>query len=353
MNFFFINGTPLQLLIAEEIKKENDIKDENSILAIRKTDNDPRKYNIKSISEVRTYGQWKNISIIPQKEVKSFLSYLNNFLRYVRATECLLETNGQIENIFLGNYGNEAMRHIANKYSQRGVNVVFLDEGIGTIQLYNQREIFFRNRGKTMVRWSSILKYLLGLSTHHIKNKITFFTIYDLVETEHTKIIKNRNVVLKNSIQKYESQPEIFLLGSPFSERGYCSVEQYLDWLAFIKQYFSEHTIIYFAHPRENLIFLKLYQEKLSFEMRFNEMPFELYVLQEKILPNTIVAFVSTALINSYDLFGDLCRHVCFVIPIDQLYSKREAMLNLYAHLRQSYINSKIKFIDINFKINN
>lgn len=342
MNIFLINGTPLQLMIANELKSKLNICDEESILAIRKIKNDPYKFSIKDLEEVASYGSWKQVHFIAQRRVLNFVDYFRNFLEYSKVAKRIFKHAGQVERLILGNYGNEPMRHVANTLGRASENIIFLDEGSGTIQLYEKRSKWFVTGNELSPKTTDVIKKLFGLVPGQVEQKISFFTQFDLKPASHTNIIQNDFALLKSQVNTFNRVDEVWVLGNPFPEKGYCDVDTYISWLSIVASQFSGKRIVYVAHPREQIGNLNNYAARLKFTIVSYELPFELQMLQLKTLPIAIASFVSTAFINSFDLFGSKTNHYCFEIPTNDIKKNVFEIAALYRYLKS--INNKLNF---------
>lgn len=357
MNIFLINGTGLQLIHAEELKYLYGISDDNAILAIRKTKNDPYKFSIRSHEEVAQYGKWKEVHFIDQFKFKSFKEYIRNSFNYINKAEEILQSCGKIDRIFLGNYGNEPMRHIANKYAAKGTSITFLDEGIGTLHLYKSREL--KNTGslkresvknkivKGLTR--SVKEMIYGMKLSDVSQPVTFFTQYNLPSTALTKIETNHFTLLRKRIQSWKETDEVYFVGNAFVNAQSVSKEDYNRYIAFICDYFKGKKIQYFPHPRESAAHVAELKDQYGFDVVNTDVPFEMYLLQNKILPATIGGFTSTALSSVHKMFGENVNVVSFKMPYNTILNKRPILENLYNHFHQEFVSKTFSVVEIKY----
>jgi hypothetical protein len=357
MNIFLLNGTPIQLILAQEAKHVLGISDEDSILAIRNIANDTYKLSIKTREEVLEFSSWKEIHFIPQIKFKNFLEYIKNFRQYISVARNLIESNQPVKNIFLGNYGNEPMRHIANTYAARGCAIYFLDEGNGTLHLYQRREEAGGNlreqklKDKLRNALSDFFKVsLLGLKVYDVKYPVTFFTEYPLEPTPRTHILRHRFETIRKHTNDWKRDDRVYFFGNAFIDFRHLVKEDYFSFFSFITEYFKGERILYVPHPRERQDEVEEMAKKFSLEVLTTSLAIEIYLVKNKILPKYVGGFTSTSLSRVHQMLGPAVPVVSFRVPSRLLRVRKKIVENLYAYFSKELVSDTFKIVDINLQ---
>ena len=104
----------------------------------------------------------------------------------------------------------------------------------------------------------------------------------------------------KRQVQK----GKVYFIGSPLIELGHLSLEKQLEYLGKIKDKYAGSEIFYFAHRRERQENL----EKFSFfgKVIRSDVPFEERMEKENELPEVIVSYLSSVLINLTPVYPNI-----------------------------------------------
>lgn len=329
MTLFVLNAYPLQFLQAEEIKTKFTLKDEECLLIVKEYVLENRKDKLLSLDEIAKYGNFKEKYFLKYKFTNSW-QFLKCQLNYRNTIINIIEKNQAIDRIVFGHYGNHVMKDVASKYSGK-LDILFIDEGISTLNYYSIREGIEKNKltlKETCKR--TITKFIYNFNYTEINNT-TFFTAYDLESTPNTKIIKNNYTLVKNQTKLREKRKCVYVIGNPFIERELLSKEDYFCAIQSIIEYFPQYEILYLPHPYEKQENIKDIVKKFRIEIFLYEEPsLELHLINATKLPLILVTTVSTALLNSYYLFGEQMSYFAFKLPTEKWNYKSNMIASIY-----------------------
>ena len=149
-----------------------------------------------------------------------------------------------------------------------------------------------------------------GTNIFYLKDKKFTFQIYIFFSFFNNKyfnipdkfFINNQYKYIRNLKKSVSKQKNyIILLGAPFVVKSLLDENQYIKCLKYIKRKYINKKIYYFPHPKENINDI----EKLRlFKIIKSNYGFEIYLLNQKIIPNKIIGLNSTAFITIYKLFN-------------------------------------------------
>lgn len=328
MNLFIIES-PLQYLNALEARFHFEIPASESFLIILNQSGDE---NLKQIDYMINDNDWCEIKIISDNG-----SGFTNILNRIRTLNKIIHENKyEINSVFIGEYRNQFMRHIANKLPS---NVYLLDDGAAVINVYNKlinNESFEGNNIKTLIK-----RNIFGLKSKNIK-KITFFTAYDFPEKENIKIVKNNYISLKNRMTNSNSKDIIFFLGQPLSEKKIMKETDNLKCLKKIREFYGDKVIYYIKHRGESEEKM-VKVEELGFIVKRFSTCIEYEMCYGDQIPTSVSSFYSSALISINNIFKDLITINSFYIPnllITDDYKK--GVENIYDYF-QNQINVSLK----------
>lgn len=331
MTLFFIFNR-FQLILAAEAKEKFGIKDEDSILLIRTSH--PERWK-KALDDDKSH--WNKIEIVtPPSKGKVFS--VNQAAKKYHAAVDKYSKKYFLNNIILGNYGNPMMRSIGNKYASQGSNIIFLDEGIGTLHLYESRRNHttgtlkrdFFSKKKVALRYF-LSKWFLGADFYDVKQTITFFTQYDLQSNDNTIIVKNDFKRFKREIIDWEVRSAVYFLGSyVMVERGYISKEVYFNAIGEIARYYSGRFIYYIPHPLDPISISTELKDLYSFELLRPDVPFEAFVIQEEFVPGIVAGLLTTAILSCFEFFWKSCEFNVFSFPLEVVQKNQDIVRRIY-----------------------
>ena len=269
----FIACAPLHIINAIEAIHHFHLKNNILVIVYRYDDN-----NNKQMDYVAKYYHWKRTFTIGDGKKKS------KFFDYLKTIKHLNINNYNY--IFCGGYSSVYDVIIANLNK----NIFFiLDDGVATIDIYNKK---LKNNNKvTRFRLKHARFWLFGLKTKS-RDKINFFTYFDLKPLPHLKIVHNNlSYFKKKYVTDSVMDNSTYFLGHPHRKNA----EHYTLLIEnFIKSY--NNKIIYVPHRSEVIShLLKKLLDDYKIEIKYCDMPIEMYFLFNKITPYMIAGFNSTA----------------------------------------------------------
>lgn len=326
-NLFLINY-PLQLINAIEAQKH--FKTQNNVLVIFYYAGQESNYN----QLVKLIGLFEYSKLIFYK--KNRMSFMTDLINEIQKES--------YSKVFTGFFSLNSRRIIANiMYS----DLYLIDDGVYSISIHNQLyglnkegyknyiTTYLEHEHTSFVKQISFYFYfhyrknylkLFGYKNDMDSINLKFYTIFDLPRYRHEVIIKNNFDFFKSYYSgkhKLSSQHEtripsdaIFFLGQPLYNSLTISYTEYLYFLQAIFSFYKQN-IIYIPHRGENENTFEdiknLYPQFI--EVRKLSQPFELYLLENNILINHLVSFVSSALFTVKKLYPNVTIEA-FKLPI-------------------------------------
>lgn len=222
---------------------------------------------------------WDEIILIENKKSK--------FFNYIKLIHYLKKI--QFNFMIIGDLGNVTKAILANVNKKI---IYYIDDGAATLKDYNN----YIKVGKINKNNFKEFRYILFGLKIFVKDTINMFTYLDLEPSKIKVINHNFNYFKNKLIKDFTHSENIYFLGQPLE--GYIKEETYINYLTSLIRKFPNKKIIYMSHRSENTSQkhqVKALENDL-FKFVENEMPVELYFLNNKIVPNTIISFFSSAL---------------------------------------------------------
>lgn len=211
------------------------------------------------------------------------------------------------EYLFIGNYFSGFSRLVRMFYPNK--KTIFLDDGAQTTRLYYDNK------------------------------KINMFSYFSFDERYPGRIYEKHGFnYLKQRLREKEQKIKkgtVFFIGTPLVENHLIEPSQYDKVLKSVINHYKNYEIKYFPHRFEDLTKLK---ENKEFDIVSINMPFELYLLQVKMLPEKVVSFYSAALYTINSMLGDVIKVEAFRFPLSYFINVQyaEKINKLYRFLSNS-----------------
>ena len=346
-NLFIINNE-IQLLNAKEAKHY--YKSENSIFVFLESS------HTKDIEALTAYK--RNLDC-HQLVIVNY----NNSGRYINQDIALIKHLKQYDftNIFIGYFSLRIRQYLSNFiYS----SIILIDDGTYTLALHYELYSGFKKRTPSMLKTSSLRKkknvmhfisyyknqylrkfafYQSGLNHTLSHYQLNFFTIYNLTQYCDEVIIKNNYTLLHmkypNNKKMVKKDSFVYFLGQPLHKSLGLSASDYKSYLIKVIHYYKNKNIKikYIPHRSENFdyqdVTLSLVSDYFSI-MQLNK-PFELYLLEEPLLPPRVASFYSSALFTSKHIYSSLVVD-SFMLKFDMSY--REDIALIYKAIQKENI---------------
>ncbi len=299
-NYFFV-GTALQVINAVEYVEKITSKSSN-ILIVYNTKSTVRKEVEAAINNYK----WNRIIYLGSTSVLSIKNQtikfvLNNLFAFIK-----LQFISFKKASLIGNDINYFFRYTVKKNQNN--KIVYIDDGTATI---NYKE---DNPYKTFKDKKNRLLYqFLGIKTFIIKPTIFFTNYKEILKTKtKSKIIENDYSYLKEVIKNQKESTIIYFIGDPHVERGYLTKETYLNKLRQVKNTFEEK-VVYIARLYEDKN--KLNEISKIITVLENDVPFEMYMVNQKIKPKILIGYHSSVFFNAHKMFGESLEYYFIKLP--------------------------------------
>ena len=283
----FIVGTPLQVINAIEAIHHFKLKNIVFVIKFNFIQN-----NIIQIEEQIQAIDKKSeiITIYPSSKGSKFKHYIQT-LKYLQKYE--------YDKFFIGELCSFCRIIIASLKKEK---VYFIDDGNATI-VHFERDIKSNNINKFGMREFRFLLY--GFKTQ-IKDKLNFFTYYDLEKLPDVEVIKNNLEYMRKDfvLNNIDYCDTIFFFGQPseiFSDKK--ELELYLYKIV---NKFGDKKIFYIPHrsqTKDEINNIRLMNKNIKI-LEIN-MPVERYFLDNGIYPKHVISYISTALTTTKILFPE------------------------------------------------
>ena len=356
VNLFLIS-TPLQLVNVLEAKRELKISDESSV-AIFLT----YSSNLISIQKIIDRSQWKEIYFIDD-DIESLRKHEENFrtrrlwpvlkkaVANYQKIKSLIKQFREVDALVVGYYLGLENLHIMNNI--RYNSLYLLDDGIATIEINERRKkniSFLQHQSTEFYLKAWFKKYILGYDIKHPES-VTFFTIYDIEVSPRDRLIKHNYREAKKQIKGLEKTNDVFLLGQPLSEihPEIVSEATYFDYLLQVQEMWPHNSLVYIPHRDEASDKISRIENNLNIKVQRIELPIELFLLNQEKKPSLLAGFITSALPNCKEIFGNELEIVAIRISSDKVVSKPMVSMieNTYTYF-EKISDKSFKIISLN-----
>lgn len=269
-----------------------------------------------------------NLSLCNRKIVE-YYRYLKQFQNR-RRLNAVAKSVGKIDRLILGNYLQAYMRHFGNRVDYK--ELVLLDDGTDAVrvnELRCDRRVEAKPRGVAGLK-ARLHQLLHDWDSRHANN-IAFFSAYDLAHKNGDQLIKNGYAHLRKMISGTVHTDQVMLLGQCLIDDQWMSKDTYFEYLARIKQYYTEEELIYIKHPRESKSILDEIRTRLGFEIVSYDLPIESQLVRG-VVPKEMASFFCSAIENCRIIFGNNISITAFYIEPRDLLCCHDFAEQMYAY---------------------
>ncbi len=238
--------------------------------------------------------------------------------------------NKDWEYVFIGDIRHQWMQDIA--CATESEKVIIVDDGAATLANFDyiykvnnyKLPVFLHNGSPERKQEALNIKKQQGLMIK--EKKVRVFSVFDELDSE----LKNDFSYLKKVLTgNYLSEENTWhFLGSPVVEKDLIDLNRYLNILSdSIERNKPFGKPIYFFHRSENVSHKLELIKELGFDIIFNDMPYELYMLKQHKTPKAIASLHSTSLFNAKNIFHKKIPCFCYRLP----HSSLESLVGKYA----------------------
>lgn len=250
---------------------------------------------------------------------------------------------GRVDNLILGGYLANYMRHIAQIIGPRKLYLV--DDGTDTLRvnsLRHEKAVSGEKRSLSFLRKvkNRFREVYVDWNSRQAES-VVFFSSYDIALINKDSLIKNDYSFFRSKINQSDIRNEIYFLGQPLVEDGYVSMQTYHESLKKIKDIYFDYNFLYIPHKREckcNVDKIK----KIGFNVKTFLVPIEIQFLNE--MPFEVSSFFCSALDNCRIIFGEKLRIKAFKINPSKLYTGCEFVEEIYDYFGR-YVGKNFEII--------
>ncbi len=240
----------------------------------------------------------------------------------------------EIQNLFLGNYLQEYMRHFARRANYR--NLVLLDDGTDTIRINSSRK-----QSSTQCEMERVVsrakrglhRYLHDWDAKHI-DSVTFFSSYALETRAEDRLIRHEYSYCRNLARQASRAEAVYFLGQPLVEDGYVSSGTYTSLIGRIRTHFSDSRFLYVPHKRESRVAVESLRDCLGLELMNPKLCIEYHLVQDRTLPRAVASFFCSALDNCRLIFGEEISVVSFYLAPELLLCCHDFVEDIYKYFK-------------------
>jgi hypothetical protein len=188
--------------------------------------------------------------------------------------------------------------------------LVVLDDGVSTLAINKLKSktspygrIYFKQK-------------FFNFFFHSPKNFIFFTIFFDHIASSNLYVkSKNNLTFLSDQVSPNFDKNCVYFIGDPVVEEKLISLD---DYLVFLERLSNKSKLIYFPHRNESEANLTRYRN-IGVEIRSLNVSFEIYLVQNNVIPNKLISFHSTALFTSRLILNKFIDRIKFYyIELDQ-----------------------------------
>jgi hypothetical protein len=201
--------------------------------------------------------------------------------------------------------------------------IILLDEGTASFAICARRKNFsFADNFKILVK-SFYYKKII-----YFPKKIKYFSQYDLQVAARDSIYKYTFIKENNDYLKFNDS-EVAFLGSSLVEVDLLTFDYYLHLMVIIKSSFPNRKLLYFPHRKENKIKIEAIN-KIGFEIKEIDQPFEFYFSKLSVCPGTICSFFTPTIMNLDAKYNLTPHFVIYKFDLLKLKFNRDVVTKIY-----------------------
>lgn len=291
---FCLSGSPFQALCMIEAIQTFEISDYRILICL-------------SENELPRQGQL--VTLLDKYHIKYEIESVNFHITKSERLKAMLPNRSEYKVAFIGDCNNELLIFKAFRYVSDGGTLVYLDDGIATIQFFNG-----------LCQLSNKLRtyYNLMSRIRQIDFDRYFYTVYeDIKDDRHIPIICNFQYLAQQQLTKTTING-IFFIGTCIKD--YCNfecinIEQFMNVLRYLlhdlRMRYPDESVIYVPHGRETMMAeLEQMCRDEGVELRRSDIMVEMMLLEENDYPKAVYGFTSSALYNIKKIFPktDTCN---------------------------------------------
>lgn len=326
MNIFIV-VSPLQMLNALEAKTHFKLSSKDCILIIFYPGFDKRN----PVFDQRGYQQilslvkpeeWHRVHSFYYKSRCLFPSIgIFSFIRELSWFRKLIKKVGKVEQVFFGEYFGDDNDSTLIKYfvaTLKSDKIRLFDEGTASLIVLAGRKL----HSTATVKRNKIIRYLMSYFRKFIILKLIFrmksfrrelidsyFTAYDIKPYGNAKIIKNNYNYYRSFLANKKKSNRVLFIGSSMRKYKYFNqgVSE-LELLRKVANLYKDKQVIYMPHRAEEKKDVDFLCNSLGWQYYFADRCLEHELLEMDSLPEEILGYFSSALINCSIMFKNIIK---------------------------------------------
>ena len=277
MNTTSIISSPFQLFSFSELIKQKNINNYFLIVLIY---NEFELIQIKNLAS--SLGVKIHKTIIGQKVFQYFL--IRKLIRKLK----------NIDIVIIGNFFSDP--HLVFVNETKNTKIIVLDDGLNSKFILNS----LNKKNYPIFKLLFIILFKFNLD---FPKNFSIFTMFDLKSNNRNIIIeKNQLLNTNQKIQNFNHKDFTLIIGQPFVELSILNKNFYVSLIDKLNKRFPN--VVYIPSRKENDIILNSMKQNININILRTDINIEHYLLQNKILPKTILGFTSTALVSIDKIFN-------------------------------------------------
>jgi hypothetical protein len=236
--------------------------------------------------------------------------------------------------LIIGNFNNIEAYYLAIRFNKKGKETILLDDGLATLNIYSERNKKNELRNKKILngRLSQLILKLFPILHKRTISCLTFYTLYNLksiVMPVNDRIINFSFQNNNDNKEKKNDKDLIWFIGQPLVSLNIMKENEHKEILKLLKKVceIKNKKLVYILHRLETP-YKYLDIEYLKFEKSLED----IFIENDFVLPNIIITFYSSAILNIHLLNKDLN---CFYIETPSLKSN-PLIIEAYNYFRNS-----------------
>lgn len=247
----------------------------------------------------------KILKVFILKPIQGQSEYLQ-VLKNIKTAKGLKDYFNKFDEIIFSNYKTWFQHYLIGKFKVN--KLVLLSDGLGILEVP-----LYRKKSKSLPE-----VFLPFRGSRFISEKI--LGIKDILHLNYFSQI-HMNIAPSDSLEIFKytrgeegviDEDRIYFIGSPLVELQYLKKSSYISHLKEIQESFPTKSISYFAHRKE--IDASLNSYNFLGKIVRNNIPFEKWFENEKVLPKVIVSHISSVLVNLAPVYPNI---KFYFVPIE------------------------------------
>lgn len=280
MNLFIV-GTPHQLHQVGHALAYFNIEPDNALVLIVCHGDDIARF-----SSTLEHLRIENVSYFEPWTFRDVLSGTTNHRKYIDHIRSLAASL-RVEGLFVSHYDSDP--EVIACSALRGDRPPYLlDEGNASFYVNEKRNCW---ASRLQFDFKNLVKSAFYRFNLRRPKSLVFFSQYTFTPCRNDRLLTytpSRTAIADSA--SVVDDHVVHFLGSSVVEMGVIAGSVYLALLAFVKAFFAEQEVIYYAHRKESGVNLERIRQ-IGFVVRQEDSPYEKHLLAQQAFPGGIASF--------------------------------------------------------------